>query len=232
MYFEDGNRQLSLRRKRLGLKGIMRHVFEEGTFQKNCFMLSNCDQLLLTTNDRLILDYQLSVFPKNKEEMLSSPYFCISSQLAKYRILDQTAIPIPDVEFNEERVYLRKDIIAVTSRLFWVDRGRMVKPDEQAVKKTENKSKNITELFLYEQTEPFQLSVNPETGDFKADDEFNSIYVPQDFRPAPEMVIIDQKVGMVCSRAKIQHVKVVQGFTHSMGRVLPNEVGYLVYRKD
>jgi hypothetical protein len=49
-------------------------------------------------------------------------------------------------------VYLRKDLLPATSRLVWIDRGRRVHSDAVPVKKTENKGKNMTELFLYEQT--------------------------------------------------------------------------------
>ena len=41
----------------------------------------------------------------------------------------------------------------------------------------------MTELFLFEQTEPYSLSVDPETGDFIPDDEYNNIYVPPGFQP-------------------------------------------------
>lgn len=53
-------------------------------------------------------------------------------------------MPVPNIEFNEEKVYLRRDIIAVTSKVHWIDRGRKVKAGEIPVKKTENKSKNLT----------------------------------------------------------------------------------------
>ncbi len=58
-------------------------------------------------------------------------------------------------------MYLRKDLLPVTSRLVWIDRGRRVLEDAVPVKKTENKGKNMTELFLYEQTEPYELKINP-----------------------------------------------------------------------
>lgn len=44
--------------------------------------------------------------------------------------------------------------------MVWIDRGRKVKLNEIPVKKTENKSKNMSELYLYEQTEPFYLSID------------------------------------------------------------------------
>ena len=76
--------------------------------------------------------------------MNTSAYFVVPSLLPKYCILSSTASPLPDIEFNQERVYLRKDILAVTSKLYWIDRGRKVKAGEVPVKKTENKSKNLT----------------------------------------------------------------------------------------
>lgn len=35
-------------------------------------------------------------------------------------------------------------MIPVTSRMVWIDRGRKVKPNQIPVKKTENKSKNLS----------------------------------------------------------------------------------------
>ena len=146
-------------------------------------MLTNYDSYISEQNDRIELEYQLTVFPKTKEEMVTSNYFVVPSLLPKYTILDEKARPLRDVMFNEEAVYLRKDVIAVTSKLFWIDRGRRVKNGEVPVKRTENKSKNVTELFLYEQTIPFELPIDEETGNFIPDDEFNSIYVPTNFNP-------------------------------------------------
>ena len=60
---------------------------------------------------------------------MTSPFFVVQSLLPKYCILDVNAKPLPDKEFNDEKVYLRRDVVAVTSRLMWVDRGRRVKPD-------------------------------------------------------------------------------------------------------
>jgi hypothetical protein len=40
-------------------------------------------------------------------------------------------------------------------------------------------------------------------------------------------------VTYICNRHKIRFAKLVQGFTHSVGmRVLPNEIGYLIYEED
>lgn len=47
--------------------------------------------------------------------------------MPQYSILDPKAIPI-DKEFNEEKVYLKRDLIPVTSKMVWIDRGRRVKP--------------------------------------------------------------------------------------------------------
>lgn len=76
--------------------------------------------------------------------MMTSNFFVIPSLLPKYTILSDQARPLPDIKFNEEDIFLKKDVIAVTSKLFWVDRGRKVKSGEVPVKKTENKSKNLT----------------------------------------------------------------------------------------
>jgi hypothetical protein len=81
--------------------------------------------------------------------MLTSNYFIVPSQLPQYTILNSSAVAVSGVEFNEEKVYLRRDIIAVTSKVHWIDRGRKVRTGEVPVKKTENKNKNLTELFLY-----------------------------------------------------------------------------------
>ena len=90
----------------------------------------------------------------------------------------------------------------------------------------------MTELFLFEQTEPYSLSVDPETGDFIPDDEYNNIYVPPGFQPQQELTIINKKISFVCNKAKIKHVQLVQGFNRTVGRILPNYIGFLVYKKE
>ena len=37
---------------------------------------------------------------------------------------------------------------------------------------------------------------------------------------------------MVCNKANIRYISVVQGFSRSMGRILPNHIGYLIYEED
>lgn len=78
----------------------MKHVFEDGSFQKNIFMLQNYDSYLYSKSDQIQLEYQLTVFPKKKEDMFTSPYFVVPSLLPKYCILNPSAEPVPDVEFN------------------------------------------------------------------------------------------------------------------------------------
>ena len=46
------------------------------------------------------------------------------------------------------------------------------------------------------------------------------------------MVIVKLKISRVCKKANIRHVKVMQGFSRSMGRILPNEIGFLIYEGD
>ena len=53
MYFEDNSRQLLARRKRLGLKQIMRNIFDEGSMKKNRFMLTNYDSYIFDQDDRI-----------------------------------------------------------------------------------------------------------------------------------------------------------------------------------
>lgn len=67
MFFEDNHRQLNSRRKRIGLKSIMRHVFMEGSLNKNRFLLDSYDNYIMDKNDSIELQYELTVFPKNKE---------------------------------------------------------------------------------------------------------------------------------------------------------------------
>lgn len=90
----------------------------------------------------------------------------------------------------------------------------------------------MTELFLYQQTIPFSLRKDNNTGHFIADDEYNNIYVPPDFVPPEGLTIINKKIGYVCSRAKINHVQLVQGFNRTIGRILPNYIGFLIYKDD
>lgn len=67
MFFEDNHRQLNSRRKRIGLKSIMKYVFMEGSLNKNRFLLDIYDNYIMDKNDSIELQYELTVFPKNKE---------------------------------------------------------------------------------------------------------------------------------------------------------------------
>jgi len=58
------------------------------------------------------------------------------------------------------------------------------------------------------------------------------MYIPTNFKLPPGLIIVNKKISVVCNRAKIRHIKVVQGFTRSVGRIVPNEIGFLVYAED
>ena len=64
------------------------------------------------------------------------------------------------------------------------------------------------------------------------DDEHDNVYIPPGWTPKEGLEILDKKIGFVCSRAKIRHVQVVQGFNRNIGRILPNYIGYLIYSED
>ena len=53
MYFFDTMKQLTMRRKRVGVKYIMKELFDKGSFNKNRFMLSSYDQYVMTNNDSI-----------------------------------------------------------------------------------------------------------------------------------------------------------------------------------
>ena len=91
--------------------------------------------------------------------MATSTFFIVPSLIPRYSILDEKAKPLSDLMFNQQAVYLRKNIKTVTSKLFWIDRGRRVRLGQLPIKKTQNKSKNVTQLYLYEQTVPFTLPI-------------------------------------------------------------------------
>lgn len=46
------------------------------------------------------------------------------------------------------------------------------------------------------------------------------------------MTIISKKVSFVCTRAHIRHAKIIQGFTRAAGRIVPNEIGFIIYKED
>jgi len=47
--------------------------------------------------------------------------------IPQYMIIDPKAKPVAGLEFQEEKVYLRKDLIGVKSKLGWIDYCRQVK---------------------------------------------------------------------------------------------------------
>lgn len=91
MYFLDNLKHLTMRRKRVGVKFIMKELFEKGSFHKNRFMLTTYDQYVMSKNDNIELQYQLLNFPKSKQEMLTSEYFITPSLSPQYAILDPKA---------------------------------------------------------------------------------------------------------------------------------------------
>lgn len=116
--------------------------------------------------------------------------------------------------------------------MVWIDRGRKVRPFEIPAKKTENKSKNMSELFLYEQTEPYHLSIDEATGNFIPDDQYNSIYIPPEYHFDQQFQIITKNIASICNKHNFRYARIVQGFTHNIGRILPNSIGTLIYKED
>lgn len=59
--------------------------------------------------------------------MRLSEYFVVPSLIEKYMVLRDDAKPIPGLEFKEEKVYSKRDLVKVASRMGWIDQYRMVK---------------------------------------------------------------------------------------------------------
>lgn len=46
-------------------------------------------------------------------------------------------------------------------------------------------------------------------------------------------MIFTKKIGFVCKKANIRHIKIVSGFEKSsIGKIIPNVLGYLIYKED
>lgn len=67
MYFYDYPKLIASRRKRIGLKQIMRQIFLKGSYDRQRLFLTDYDQHVMSISDRLELEYQLSIFPNNKQ---------------------------------------------------------------------------------------------------------------------------------------------------------------------
>jgi hypothetical protein len=72
MYFCDNPKMIISRRKRIGVKQIMRQIFTKGGYEKHRLFLTHYDQNVLSVSDKIELEYQLSIFPSNKQEMLTN----------------------------------------------------------------------------------------------------------------------------------------------------------------
>lgn len=68
--------------------------------------------------------------------MRVSEYYVTPSLVDKYMILKEGAMPIPGLEFHEEKVYYKKDLERIASRMGWIDYFRMVKLGEIPLKTT------------------------------------------------------------------------------------------------
>lgn len=90
----------------------------------------------------------------------------------------------------------------------------------------------MSELFLYEQTEPYHLSIDESTGNFIPDDQYNSMYVPPEYVFDSRFEVVDKNIAAICNKHHFRHVRLVQGFTHNVGRILPNYIGFLIYKED
>jgi len=72
----------------------MRQIFLKGSYDRNRFLLTHYDQHAMAVNDKLELEYQLSIFPNNKQEMLINEFFIVPSMLPQYCILDPKAVAL------------------------------------------------------------------------------------------------------------------------------------------
>ena len=76
------------------------------------------------------------------------------------------------------------------------------------------------------------MIIDEQTGNFIPDDLYNSIYVPPDYHFDHKFSVVTKNIGGICNKHGFRNVRLVQGFTHSIGRILPNYIGFLVYRED
>lgn len=65
-------------------------------------------------------------FPINNTMMRKSERYVVPSQVPKYMVLKEDAKDIGKA-FREEKVFKKKDLLRVSSKMGWADYGRMVK---------------------------------------------------------------------------------------------------------
>lgn len=72
MYFFDNMKNITTRRKRVGVKFLMKNILEKSGYNRHRFMLEHYDEYVLEKNDKIELEFQLNNFPKSKQELLNS----------------------------------------------------------------------------------------------------------------------------------------------------------------
>lgn len=67
MYFYDNMKNLAIRRQRVGLRHLIKDLFNKASYHEHQFLLQNYDQYIMAKNDEIELQFQLANFPKNRQ---------------------------------------------------------------------------------------------------------------------------------------------------------------------
>lgn len=211
-------------RKRIGIRAYILQLMRALKYRGCPEFLADVELESQAVDEKL--SYQIAVknFPKKTKDMRVSETFIIPSMIDKFYMLKSTAKPT-EMMFNEEQVFLRKDLMILHSKYAWVDVGRMVKEDEQPTKSTLTKENKELKLYRYSQTVPFEVIIR----DGKFDkNEYGSLYVNKNVKFPEGTVLLKENVRYVCKKHGFEQTEVIQGFE----KRLPNRIGFLVFEKD
>ena len=177
--------------------------------------LNPLQQQILDSEEKLNTEIFKSDIPTNYNEFRNSPYYILPSHIKKYQGLKPDAIPIPDMFFKEEPVYLRTDIVDLHTKSKWRTLGRKVKHGQQGIKKVlalTSDGEQMVDLYGLWQTEEFNNVLN-EDGTLPKNEYGNYELFNGGSEKIPEGTVhVDLPfINKLCKKYEIEYVDTVVG---------------------
>ena len=176
----------------------------------------------------LIEEADLAVVPTRRMDFNYCRVYCIETRMKLSHNLKPDAQPLPQ-EVDGMKVYRRRDMLKLYTRVQWRNKGRDIREGEEARKSIEITGWKTLEYFDEEQTVELKFQLNDD-GTIPRND-YGNIEVMNGVPPGTTHINL-KGIKFVMKKLEIDWVPAVTEFELRNGRFMPVLSGVVVHNKD
>lgn len=189
-----------------------------------------CRQNSALSNDqkKLIEDKLHQRIPQSDFEFKLNEFYTLRSLLKRKEFILFDCLPT-EHKYNDENVYLRKDVLVLKSAFDYRIEGRTIKQNEKPLKSIQNmfNREKIIDLYAEYQTEPLIYKV---VDGKLPENQYGNLEI---FVKLPDECVYLQEKGIwrACKALKVEYKDAIIGFDYKNARVVPVKKGIVILEK-